>query len=158
MPFSAFPPAGSPGYVSGETTREVPHAHEIESMKARVGKATRRGVRSAHAVLKVLDLAVRDLADRRRPTVGIRSSNADTRPKRSRSPFQGKCPRNDRHLTENVTFLSGCRFGGGPWRVGRAQSGVWWAVRAASACSIVVVGWEWSRTVISAAGSGRANR
>ena len=67
VPFLAFPP---------EVRRVIYTTNLIESMNARLRKVTRnRGhFPTEQAVLKVLYLAVRNLQEYRRPTVGIRSS------------------------------------------------------------------------------------
>ena len=67
VPFLAFPP---------EVRRVIYTTNLIESMNARLRKVTRnRGqFPTEQSVLKVLYLAVRNLEDYRRPTVGIRSS------------------------------------------------------------------------------------
>jgi len=84
-PFLAFPP---------EVRRVIYTTNLIESMNARLRKVTRnRGqFPSEQAALKVLSLAVRNLADYRRPNVGIRSSSWKQAPQAFTIYFDGRIP------------------------------------------------------------------
>jgi putative transposase len=84
-PFLAFPP---------EVRRVIYTTNLIESINARLRKVTRnRGqFPSEQAVLKVLYLAVRNLEEFRRPTVGIRSSGWKQALQAFTIYFQGRIP------------------------------------------------------------------
>jgi len=75
MPAS-HPPKAGPAAEPAAPGIFIPVTNLIESMNARLRKVTRnRGqFPSEQAALKVLYLAVRNLEEFRRPTVGIRSS------------------------------------------------------------------------------------
>ena len=85
VPFLAFPL---------EVRRVIYTTNLIESMNARLRKATRnRGqFPSEQAVLKVLYLAVRNLQDYRRPTVGLRSSGWKQALQAFTIYFEGRLP------------------------------------------------------------------
>jgi len=85
IPFLAFPP---------EVRRVIYTTNLIESMNARLRKVTRnRGqFPSEQAALKVLYLAVRNLADYRRPNVGIRSSGRKEALQAFTIYFEGRIP------------------------------------------------------------------
>ena len=84
-PFLAFPP---------EVRRVIYTTNLIESINSRLRKVTRnRGqFPSEQAVLKVLYLAVRNLEEFRRPTVGIRSSGWKQALQAFTIYFQGRIP------------------------------------------------------------------
>jgi putative transposase len=84
-PFLAFPP---------EVRRVIYTTNLIESMNARLRKVTRnRGqFPSEQAALKVLYLAVRNLDDYRRPSVGIRSSGWKQALQAFTIYFEGRIP------------------------------------------------------------------
>ena len=90
-----------PGHLSqaSETAHRhprhfIPGTNLIESMNARLRKATRnRGqFPSEQAALKVLYLAVRNLEDFRRPNVGIRSSRWKQALQAFTIYFEGRIP------------------------------------------------------------------
>jgi putative transposase len=85
IPFLAFPP---------EVRRVIYTTNLIESMNARLRKVTRnRGqFPSEQAALKVLYLAVRNLADYRTPNVGIRSSGWKEALQAFTIYFEGRIP------------------------------------------------------------------
>jgi transposase-like protein len=85
IPFLAFPP---------EVRRVIYTTNLIESMNARLRKVTRnRGqFPSEQAALKVLYLAVRNLEDFRRPSVGIRSSGWKQALQAFTIYFEGRIP------------------------------------------------------------------
>ena len=85
VPFLAFPP---------EVRRVIYTTNLIESMNARLRKVTRnRGhFPTEQAVLKVLYLAVRNLQEYRRPTVGIRSSGWKQAMQAFTIYFEGRIP------------------------------------------------------------------
>ena len=84
-PFLAFPP---------EVRRVIYTTNLIESINARLRKVTRnRGqFPSEQAALKVLYLAVRNLEEFRRPTVGLRSSGWKQALQAFTIYFQGRIP------------------------------------------------------------------
>ena len=85
VPFLAFPP---------EVRRVIYTTNLIESMNSRLRKVTRnRGhFPTEQAVLKVLYLAVRNLQEYRRPTVGIRSSGWKQAMQAFTIYFEGRIP------------------------------------------------------------------
>ena len=85
IPFLAFPP---------EVRRVIYTTNLIESINARLRKVTRnRGqFPSEQAALKVLYLAVRNLEEFRRPTVGIRSSGWKQALQAFTIYFEGRIP------------------------------------------------------------------